>query len=185
MIPFHQSIRSSKQLMRRPICPFLNRFTSLFFIAIFLAMMPLSPQVIKAVEVSAALVGEKTLWHGFDRYDFVMDEETLVISPTKAEKNEGNGVNAPMKGQRRCILVVPKQAADGNPWSWQGCYWDHQPQAEIELLRRGFHVAYISANQDLKPGKQWDAWYEFLTTHGLSPKPNFIGMSRGGEYSYI
>jgi pimeloyl-ACP methyl ester carboxylesterase len=56
----------------------------------------------------------------------------------------------------------------------------------VELLRRGFHVAYISANATLKPGEQWDAWYAFLTErHGLSKKPVFVGMSRGGEYSYL
>ncbi len=79
----------------------------------------------------------------------------------------------------------PEQPAPGNPWSWRGCYWDHQPQTEVELLRRGFHIAYISANASLKPGKTWDAWYAFLTEkHGLSRKPAFIGMSRGGEYAY-
>ena len=55
----------------------------------------------------------------------------------------------------------------------------------MELLRRGFHIAYISANATLKPGKTWDAWYAFLTEkHGLSKKPAFVGMSRGGEYAY-
>jgi hypothetical protein len=55
----------------------------------------------------------------------------------------------------------------------------------VELLRRGFHVAYISANATLKPDKTWDEWYRVLTEkHGLSPKPAFIGMSRGGEYGY-
>jgi hypothetical protein len=129
--------------------------------------------------------GEKMEWHGFDRYDFLMDEQTLAITPFKAPASEGAGVKDPEKGQRRCIVVVPKEAASGRPWSWQGCYWDHQPQAEVELLKRGFHVAYISANATLKPGKEWDAWYEFLTAqHGLSTKPAFVGMSRGGEYAY-
>ena len=37
----------------------------------------------------------------------------------------------------------------------------------------------------MKPGKTWDAWYGFLTEkHGLSKKPAFVGMSRGGEYAY-
>ena len=50
-------------------------------------------------------------------------------------------------------------------------------QREVELLRRGFHIAYISANATLKPGKEWDAWYAYLTEkHGLSKKPAFIGM---------
>ena len=63
----------------------------------------------------------------------------------------------------------------GNPWSWRGCYWDHQPQTEVELLKRGFHVAYISANASLRPDKTWDAWYTFLTEkHGLSKKPAFV-----------
>jgi hypothetical protein len=139
-----------------------------------------------AQTLSSILQGEKTSWHGFDRYDFIMDENTFIITPSKSLIGEGDGVKDPEKGQRRCILIVPKKAASGNPWSWQGCYWNHQPQAEIELLNRGFCVAYISANQDLKPGKQWEAWYDFLTRKfGLSPKPAFIGMSRGGEYSYI
>ena len=132
-----------------------------------------------------AFEGEKTLWHGFDRYDFLMEEENLAIKPTRAAPDEGDGIRHQSPGQRRCIIVVPKTLAPGNPWSWRGCYWDHQPQTEIELLRRGFHIAYIESSQDLKPGRQWDAWYEFLTgQHGLSSKPAFVGMSRGGEYAY-
>ena len=52
-------------------------------------------------------------------------------------------------------------------------------------MKRGFHIAYITADASLKPDKKWDAWYAFLTEkRGLSKKPAFIGMSRGGEYSY-
>ena len=59
------------------------------------------------------------------------------------------------------------------------------PQTEIELLRRGFHIAYVESSQDLKPDRSWDAWYKFLTAkHALSAKPAFVGMSRGGEYAY-
>jgi pimeloyl-ACP methyl ester carboxylesterase len=134
---------------------------------------------------SSSFVGEKSMWHGFDRYDFVMDTSNLSLKPIKAPAAENSGVGNPENGQRRCVVVVPKQAAPGKPWSWRGCYWDHQPQTEIELLKRGFHIAYISANATLKPGKEWDAWYAFLTeTKGLSKKPGFIGMSRGGEYAY-
>jgi pimeloyl-ACP methyl ester carboxylesterase len=128
--------------------------------------------------------GGKTSWHGFDRYDFVLDTATGAITPYQSPGDEGNGVKDPLPGQRRCIVVVPKSAAPGNPWSWRGCYWDHQPQTEVELLNRGFCIAYISANATLKPDQEWDAWYAYLTAHGLSPKPAFIGMSRGGEYAY-
>jgi pimeloyl-ACP methyl ester carboxylesterase len=136
------------------------------------------------INAAATPSGEKTDWHGFDRFDFIMDE-SFAIAPFKAPAAEHFGVGSPEKGKRRCILVVPQKAAPGNPWSWRGCYWDHQPQTEIELLRRGFHVAYISADATLRPDKQWDAWYAHLTSQlGLSAKPAFVGMSRGGEYSY-
>src|SRR5882672_8806668 len=59
--------------------------------------------------------GEKTTWHGFDRYDFIMDENTLAIKPTKAGADEKNGVKDPAPGQRRCIVVVPKKPLEGGP----------------------------------------------------------------------
>src|SRR5262245_28411092 len=75
-----------------------------------------------AVEATGAYVpfdGEKSAWRDdFDRFDFVMDEETLAIKPFKAPEGEKFGVRDPVKGQRRCIVVVPKQAAAGKPWSW-------------------------------------------------------------------
>ncbi|HEX2751324.1 MAG TPA: hypothetical protein VHM91_25165, partial [Verrucomicrobiales bacterium] len=158
----------------------VRRFQHASFL--FTALL-LNTSAVRGGEAYVPFDGGKSAWHdGFERYDYMMDEATLAITPFQAPEGEKFGVKDPAKGQRRCIVVVPKQAAEGAPWSWQGCYWDHQPQAEVELLRRGFHVAYISANATLKPGKEWDAWYAFLTEkHGLSKKPAFIGMSRGGE----
>ena len=151
-----------------------------------LAAVLWNPAPTMAAVTAEAFTGEKTSWHGYDRYGFVMDDATLSIAPFKAPQGEGDGVGAPAQGQRRCIIVLPKQKMAGNPWSWQGCYWNHMPQAEIELLHRGFCIAYISADATLKPGKEWDAWYAFLTEkHGLSKKPAFVGMSRGGEYAYM
>jgi len=129
----------------------------------------------------------------------------LAITPFKAPAGEESGnLGESDKGQLRCVVVVPKKAAPGKPWSWRGVYWNHQPQAEVELLRRGFHIAYISV--DPKPGSltnltmdelmdqlgmsrraltEWDAWYAYLTgQYGLSKKPALIGMSRGGIFEY-
>jgi len=149
--------------------------------------------------------GDKIDWHGFDRYDFVMDMQTLAITPFKSPPSEQSGdLGNSDKGHLRCVVVVPKQAAPGNPWSWRGVYWNHQPQAEVELLKRGFYITYISV--DPKPRSsteltmdelmdelgmssraltEWDAWYAYLTgQYGLSKKPAFIGMSRGGIFEY-
>ena len=128
---------------------------------------------------------QKTAWHGFDRYDFLIDEKSLAIKPIKAQPDEGERHQA--SGRKRPAtmqsLVMPKVAAAmANPWSWRGVYWDHQPQTEVELLRRGFCIAYVESDQNLKPDKSWDAWYESFYAqkpHGLSPKPAFVGMSHG------
>ncbi len=125
-------------------------------------------------------------WHGFDRYDFLLNLDAETITPLNPVAGEGDGVRESEPGTRRCILVVPKKFAPGLPWIWRGCYWNHEPQTEMELLRRGYCVAYISANHSLKPDKAWELWYDFLTKEqGLSAKPAFIGMSRGGEYAYL
>lgn len=126
-------------------------------------------------------LGEKSQWHGFDRYDFVMNEKTLELTPVVKTEKEGMGVSAPEPGTRRCVLVVPKTVAPGAPWTWRGCYWDHEPWAEVELLKKGYHVAYVTTD----PDETWDAWYKFLTEEmNLSEKPSFIGMSRGGANAY-
>ncbi len=147
-------------------------FPAALVAALFLGITSVFAQPVK---------GPKSLWHGFDRYDYVIDERTLAITPVTKSEAEGMGVDAPAPGTRRCIVVVPREAAPGNPWTWRGCYWDHEPQAELELLRRGFHVAFIHTD----PDRTWDAWYEFLTGEwGLSSKAAFIGMSRGGSNAY-
>jgi pimeloyl-ACP methyl ester carboxylesterase len=135
-----------------------------------------------SAQTLTAFVGEKTSWHGFDRYDYLMDMETLAIKPFLATPQERTGMddkNTP-KGQVRCIVIVPKTAAAGNPCTWRGFYWDHESQSEVELLKRGFHVVYCN----IDPGKQWEAWYDFFTKYGLSKKPAFSGMSRGGINEY-
>ena len=159
----------------------MNRPAYAGLVALAVAAVLWSSNDAMAADGSAAFAGEKTAWHGFDRYDFLMDQKTLAVAPHKAAEDEGNGIKGQVDGQWRCVVVVPKEAAPGNPWSWRGCYFDHEPQAEIELLKRGFHVGFVMAD----PGPSWDAWYAFLTEkHGLSKKPNFIGMSKGGYNAF-
>jgi hypothetical protein len=170
----------------------MNKIFLALLAAFFVPVLLRAQQPAQVTAQQPVFSGEHSTWHdGFDRYDFIMDEQTLAITPYErpasdmAPKGEGFGVKDPPAGKRRCIVVVPHNPAPGNPWSWQACYWDHQPQTEVELLHRGFFICYISANATLKPGKEWDAWYAWLTREkGLSPKPAFIGMSRGGEYEY-
>src|SRR5262245_58406705 len=125
------------------------------FVATALSPAFRNSSVAQAAASYTSFDGEKTTWHdGFDRYDYLMDETSFAITPFKRPDSEKFAVGNPPKSQRRCIVVVPKQPASSNPWSWQACYWDHEPQTEVELLRRGFHIAFITPD----PGKQWDAF---------------------------
>ncbi|MGA3170750.1 MAG: alpha/beta hydrolase [Chthoniobacteraceae bacterium] len=154
----------------------VNRLVRLFFAAFFFAALLNAPRTARGDD-DASFNGPKTSWHGFDRYDFTMDMKTFEIEPYTAPAAEGDGIQGDTPGKFRCIVVAPRQAAPGNPWSWRGCYWDHQPQTEVELLRRGFYIAYITPD----PGPHWDAWYAYLTgKKGFSRKPAFVGMSKGG-----
>jgi hypothetical protein len=63
----------------------------------------------------ASFTGEKTSWHGFDRFDFLMDDAALTVQPIKASPDEKNGIDGQAKGQLRCVVVVPKEAAPGKP----------------------------------------------------------------------
>ena len=160
----------------------MNHLPRALLVALLSAAVAVGTAIARGADGYAPFEGEKTAWHdGFDRYDFLLDEASLEITPFRRPEGEGFGVKAPDKGKRRCVVIAPGRPAPGNPWSWRGQYWDHEPQAEVELLRRGFHVAFIT----LDPGKPWEAWYDYLTAkHGLSKKPAFVGMSKGGVNAY-
>src|SRR6266403_2386140 len=68
---------SSQQFMNQPVCQPLSRAVHFVFAVIFVTATLWSPTVTTAAETLPAFTGEKTAWHGFDRYDFVMDEATL------------------------------------------------------------------------------------------------------------
>jgi sialidase-1 len=98
-------------------------------------------------------------WHGFDRQDFEL-------------------------AGTRCTLITPRVPAPGRPWIWRARFFGHEPQTEIALLKRGFHVAYTDVaglfGNDTAL-QRWDALYHHLREkHHLHPRPALLGMSRGG-----
>lgn len=98
-------------------------------------------------------------WHGFRKYDFRL-------------------------GDSACSVVAPEKAAAGNPWIWRARFFGHEPQTDIALLNRGFHVAYCDV-ADLFGSPtavaRWDAFYDYAVNDlGFSEKVTLEGMSRGG-----
>lgn len=101
-------------------------------------------------------------WRGFSHHDFVVND-------------------------RKAILVAPDQQAAGKPWIWRTEFFGHEPQADLALLGRGFHVAYIDV-QNLYGApaamEHMDALYARLTQQTrLSPTPVLEGFSRGGLFA--
>ncbi|NQT89162.1 hypothetical protein HQ560_20500, partial [bacterium] len=112
-----------------------------------------------SVATAATFEGKKSQWQGYDRTDFTCD------------------------GQRAWV-VAPKKAADGLPWIWRARFFGHEPQTDIALLEKGFHVVYIEVGGLFGAPKavaHWDAFHALLTEkHGFAKKPALEGMSRGG-----
>lgn len=111
-----------------------------------------------------AFPGFKSRWHTGDRYDF---------------KFRG----------RNATVVVPSKPTPGNPWIWRPAFFDAFAWADMALLDKGFHVAYLDLTDDY--ANPWsidmgNRFYQTMTkTYGLSPKVVMEGLSRGGLYSIV
>lgn len=81
-------------------------------------------------------------------------------------------------------LVRPRQVNANKNWIWRARFWGHEPQTDLALLEKGFHLAYIDVSGlfgSEKAIKIWDDFYQFITTtHRLNSKVVLEGMSRGG-----
>jgi dienelactone hydrolase len=118
---------------------------------------------VKTLDQTTNFPGEKTAWHNFDRYDFKL-------------------------GDADCRVVTPNTSAPGRPWVWRARFWGHEPQADLALLAKGWHVVYCEVGALFgSPAavERWDRFYDFLTTqHGFATKAALEGMSRGGLIIY-
>lgn len=86
---------------------------------------------------------------------------------------------------RQCKVVQPKWSAKGHPWIWRTRFWGHEPQTDIALLERGFHLVYIDAAElfgNNECMQLYNDFYKLLKRAGLSKKCLMEGMSRGGVY---
>lgn len=97
-----------------------------------------------------------------------------------------HAVDFDFKG-RDCKVVAPVREAAGHPWIWRARFWGHEPQTDIALLERGFHVVYCDASElfgNEEAIQLWNDFYAMLHGKGLAEKAVMEGMSRGGIYVY-
>ncbi len=88
---------------------------------------------------------------------------------------------------RKAHIVQPKNAIKGKPWVWRARFFGNQPQADIALLERGYHLVYCDV-AELYGNKQaiqiWNNFYVYMRKLGLAKKAVLEGYSRGGIYIY-
>ena len=115
------------------------------------------------VSVAAEFPGKLSDWHGFQKYDFVVDGQPVLV-------------------------VCPTEVASGKPWVWHGEFFGHKPAPDIALLKQGFHIVYMRVPNlfgSPKAVKHWDEFHNVLTKeYGFSTKAALVGLSRGGFYCY-
>jgi len=88
---------------------------------------------------------------------------------------------------RSCKIVRPKKVVTGMPWVWRARFWGHEPQTDIALLERGFHIVYCDVAElygNAEAITIWNRFYAYMQKLGLSARPALEGMSRGGVYIY-
>lgn len=128
-----------------------------------LAVIFLVTNVSTALSDEAPFPGQKGDWHGFAKYDFKVDGKPVVV-------------------------VTPDKTAPGRPWIWHGEFFGHKPDPDIALLKRGFHIVYMSVPDMLGSPlavAHWNAFYKELTEkYGFAKKAALVGLSRGGLYCY-
>lgn len=109
--------------------------------------------------------------------------------PPDVQKSQWNGhEQLTFKvGGRSALLVVPAAPAPGNPWIWRTEFFGVDPQADVALLGKGFHVAYIDVGGMFGAPAALDAMDGFydhvVKAHALAPKAVLEGFSRGGLYA--
>ncbi|GAB3908389.1 GDSL-type esterase/lipase family protein [Mucilaginibacter boryungensis] len=88
---------------------------------------------------------------------------------------------------RNCKIVKPKWSDKNHSWIWRARFWGTEPQVEIALLERGYHIVYCDVAElfgNEKAVSLWNDYYSLLRKAGLAKKGVLEGMSRGGVYVY-
>ncbi len=88
---------------------------------------------------------------------------------------------------REAIIVFPKKADKNKNWLLKTEYWDAFPETELEMVERGFHLAYVQNSSRFATYEDCELkkrFVEFLSLeYGLSDKCVPVGMSLGGAHA--
>jgi len=86
-----------------------------------------------------------------------------------------------------CKIVVPPEPLPGKPWVWKAEFFTAFPAFELEMVKRGFYLAFMSVGNTFgcpSAIDHFDKFYDQMTSWGFSRRPIMLGLSRGGLYIY-
>ena len=87
-----------------------------------------------------------------------------------------------------CIVVEPKVVDGKKRWIWRLEFFDHRPEADLALLKSGYHVATMNVGNTFGSPTaiaHLDKFYlEVVKRFQLNRKVVLEGFSRGGLYAY-
>jgi len=125
------------------------------------AIVPLTLAAVTSAADPKPFPGTPTKWQGFARHDFKV-------------------------GDLDATVVVPDKPLPRRPWVWRGEFFGAFAEADVALVKAGWHLAYLKV-PDLfgspKAIKHWEVFHTAMVKeHGMHAKPGLIGLSRGGLY---
>ncbi|MCB0685326.1 MAG: prolyl oligopeptidase family serine peptidase, partial [Saprospiraceae bacterium] len=85
-------------------------------------------------------------------------------------------------------IVFPEKPEPERHWIWRARFWGHEPQTDLALLKKGFHLVYVDV-ADLygapEAVKIWNEFYQLMVSkYRLNRKTVLEGFSRGGLIIY-
>lgn len=118
--------------------------------------------VLASLSLAHGEEAKKSQWQGYDRLDFSVADHAS-------------------------FLIVPKEPAKGNPWIWRTEFFGHEPQADLALLAKGWHVAYTNMQNQYGAPVATDHMKVFhdamIKDYKLNAKVVLEGFSRGGLFA--
>lgn len=88
---------------------------------------------------------------------------------------------------KNAILVFPEKADEKKNWMIKTEYWSAFPEREIDLLNKGFHLAYLQNDTRFATKEECDRrarFIDFMTEkYALRDKCVLVGMSCGGAHA--
>jgi lysophospholipase L1-like esterase len=87
--------------------------------------------------------------------------------------------------ERDCKIVKPHKTEANHPWIWRARFWAHEPQVDITLLEKGYHLVFCDQAERMgnkRSIKEWNDFYQLLHKGGMNKKVVLEGMSRGSVY---